>query len=377
MSPLKKTKSRLSRLVSILALMSMFVVAVADAEAAELRLKQQCTVGGGVVTLGDVAEIFDVDAKTVEDLSAVQLFPAPAPSGRRFLRLREIQDLLLLQGVDLREHRFSGSSQVSITAVVKTDRVDNSRTRPLSFSSKRRAKRIIREAISEYLKQHVSAEMPWMVEVEPSEADTRLIEAGRRQVTITGGQAPWTGVQRFLVTLTPVGATSATDGKAATEGAIVNVSHEEEIRRFAVDAVVSVPAAVVVATRALHRGAIVNPGDVELQIAPSAVGEKGEPLHSLDEVIGKQTTQAISSGAVLQSKALRAPLLVKRGEVVTVNVLSAGIRVRTNGRARDDGSLGDVISVESLHDRRTFFAQVRAVREVEVFARGVQAETVR
>ena len=67
--------------------------------------------------------------------------------------------------------------------------------------------------------------------------------------------------------------------------------------------------------------------------------------------------------------ALRTPALVRRGDVVTVYARSAGIRVRTAARARDDGSQGDLVSVESLLDRSTFFARVSGIREVEVYAR--------
>ena len=58
---------------------------------------------------------------------------------------------------------------------------------------------------------------------------------------------------------------------------------------------------------------------------------------------------------------------------MTVYARSPGIRVRTVGRVRDNGSLGDLVAVESLLDRRTYFARVSNVREVEVYARAPKA----
>ncbi len=66
---------------------------------------------------------------------------------------------------------------------------------------------------------------------------------------------------------------------------------------------------------------------------------------------------------------LRPPLWVHRGDVVTVYANTAGIRIRTTARARDDGSQGELVAVESLLDRSTYYARVSGIREVEVFAR--------
>ena len=91
---------------------------LAHAAAAELRLRAQCNPAGPVVTLGDVAEIDSADARQAASLAAIELFPAPAAAEQRIVHVREIQDLLLLRGVNLTEHRFSGSSEVTVQAVV-------------------------------------------------------------------------------------------------------------------------------------------------------------------------------------------------------------------------------------------------------------------
>jgi len=82
--------------------------------AAELRLRSQCSPHGPVVTLGDVTDILTADEKQAGRLAAVELFPAPAATRQRILQVRELQDLLLMRGVNLAEHQFSGSSQVVV-----------------------------------------------------------------------------------------------------------------------------------------------------------------------------------------------------------------------------------------------------------------------
>jgi flagellar basal body P-ring formation protein FlgA len=327
------------------------VLLVSISPAAEIRLKSQCTAAGPVVKLGDVAEVVGGDHRQSEALSALELFPAPSAAQERFLGVRELQDLLLLRGVNLAEHQFSGSSQVGIAAGNQSAKAAPAQT--LSMVIVRRANRRACDAVAKYLETRAAGDGAWTVEAELSEAQARMVADPARAVTIGGGRAPWTGVQRFEVTVqSPQGPMS-----------------------FPLDARVSVPAAVVLASHSLPRGAVIRADDVELR--SEAGGEAGAgAVHSLEEVVGRETTRAVPAGKALSSDALRSPLLVRKGEVVTVYALSAGIRVCTHARARDDGSQGDLVAVESMLDRSTYYARVSGAREVQVYARSPRAEQV-
>lgn len=317
--------------------------------AAEFRLRQQCTPGGAVVTLGEVAEIFAADRQQAETLAAVELFPAPATAQQRFVRVREIQDLLMLRGVNLAEHRFSGASQVTVAG---SGPVRAEAEQPLTAAATRRANLRLQESIIRYLQQQAGGNQPWTVEVDLNPGHARAVSAART-LTIGGGTAPFTGAQRFEI---------------ATDGA-------EKAGQFSIDCQVNLPPAVVVAVRSLNRGTVIRETDVELQRGLPR-DQIADAVMSLDDAIGRETTRNIPVGKLVTNDSLRAPLVVRRGEIVTVYAKSAGIRVRTIARARDDGSLGDLIAVESMQDRTSFFARVNGVREVEVFAHSVQAEKV-
>ena len=53
-----------------------------------------------------------------ETLAAIELFPAPTGGEQRFLRLRELQDLLTARGLNLSEHTLSGASQIAVQSGV-------------------------------------------------------------------------------------------------------------------------------------------------------------------------------------------------------------------------------------------------------------------
>lgn len=157
------------------ALLSLF--ATQFAAAAELRLRAQCNPAGPVVTLGDVAEIDSSDGRQAAALAAIELFPAPSTATRstecpeRTVKVREIQDLLLLRGQNLTELRFSGSSEVTVQTVAARPQAPASK--PVSAGETQRINRRICDALIKYLSEHVTAPQTWSVEFALTDAQAR------------------------------------------------------------------------------------------------------------------------------------------------------------------------------------------------------------
>jgi flagella basal body P-ring formation protein FlgA len=328
----------------------MLWLAANSAAAAELRLRAQCNPAGPVVTLGDVADIESTDARQTAALAAIELFPAPATGEQRLLPFREIQDLLMLRGLNLAEHRFSGASEVTVqTIAVRLRPV--AIIKPVPAGEVQRIKRRVCEALIKYLSEHSATPQTWAVECELSEDQARLLADPVRPITVAGGCAPWTGVQRFDLTI---------DGP-------------KEPARIALDVNVHIIPPVVVARRQLARGAVIRDDDVELQRLAGA-DKMATALHTVEEAIGHELVRPVTTGSPVVSDSLRTPLAVRRGEVVTVYAQSGSIRIRTNARSRDEGSVGELVAVESLLNRSTYYARVSGTREVEVYARPTRVE---
>ena len=263
---------------------TLVLLAGAWASAAELALRPQCESRGPVVTLGDVVDVVTTDSGEAARLAAIELFPSPAPGRQRHVRQREIQDLLLLRGVNLARHRFSGSSQVAVCRAGAPTKTEPEKS--LSMSTQRRVKRQVCEAIIDYLNQKVEATQPWSVELELDESQTRLLAQAGAAAAIDGGQNPWTGKQRFDVT--------------------VNLP-EGSGTRFALDAQVALPPAVVVTTHAMPRGVVVRATDVMLDRGEAAIAD-GEGFHAIEEVVGRETTRAVPVGKILKRDSCARPV---------------------------------------------------------------------
>ena len=114
-------------------------------------------------------------------------------------------------------------------------------------------------------------------------------------------------------------------------------------------------------------------GDVELNTWPLRKKSEG-PCTPSRTRLATSWSAPLRRGAAVSSDCLRQPLAVHRGEVVTVYAQSGAVRIRTNARSRDEGSVGELVAVESLLNRSTYYARVSGVREVEVYARPPRVE---
>lgn len=87
-----------------------------SADAAELTLLPQAHAKGSLILLGDVVDIKSTDADRVEQLKRVELFPAPAQQRSKLMHVRELIELLVLHGIDLKDLSFTGTRTTRIYA---------------------------------------------------------------------------------------------------------------------------------------------------------------------------------------------------------------------------------------------------------------------
>lgn len=318
----------------------------APVRGAEIRLRADAVVSGQVITLGDVADIQAASEAERSGLASVELLPTPAAPQQRTLKLREVQDLLALRGVATGEHRFGGASEVRLS--LATAGLAPQRKFRSNGSAARGANAAIEAAIAKYLARNVDADRDWRVKVELSEEQVRAVQGAFGRIAVDGGAEPWQGPQSF------------------------NVVPGAKEAHFVVEATIEGPDMVVVAARPLAKGDVIRTSDLSFEPAKRGVAQKGA-FRSPEELIGQEAVRSIAAGQVLDANYVRPPVLVKRGDVVTVYAYSTGIRIKTTGRSRQDGGRGELVEVESLADRKRFFARVADVQVVEVFASAAQA----
>ncbi len=311
--------------------------------AAELRLRNRCEVSGPVVTLGDVAEVLATSSTEAEQLQSVELFPAPLPGQTRYLDVRELQDVLLLRGVDLVALRMRGAARIAIER-------QSSATRPARLAATSGPRNLWEQRIASAIRDYVRRQRPGKpgprVTVAMRDEQLEQLSKATGLAGVSGGRPPWNGSQQFQVAL------------QREEGPLfLQVAAQVE----------SVPP-ILVAARALPRGTIIQADDVRVVEADPAQVPR-DACRSPEEVIGAEAVRAIPEGEVIGTHSVRPPILVRRGDAVTVFARTAGVQVRTVARARANAALCDLVALESALDGSVFMARVTGVREAEVLAR--------
>jgi flagella basal body P-ring formation protein FlgA len=370
--------------------------------AAEIKMKSvPCRCTTSLVMLTDVADIIPAADDHLEQLRETVLFPAPMSGEQRVVTQSELRNILSHLGLNSTRHQLTGAAKITVLgSEMNLERETNhekfvvqaSYTVPISNhltpkgtnevhtgvvpavtpipSSQVAAEWIktletqLAEALVVYLNylngNTHQTDRPWEITVKLSPEQAQILATGGQIVEIVGGNAPFTGPQQFQIRMQ--------NNTAVT-----------------VHANVVLPQMVVVLRRSLPKGYIITSSDVMLKGVDKIRGD--EFFIHLKDVIGKETVKAIGEMNALTPSMLRLPVLVRKGEIVTVRAAGGGITVRTEATAMQDGVLGDTISVARIdasaavkkgkktkEEPVTYLARVCSAKTVEVFPSGIRIE---
>lgn len=93
---------------------------------------------------------------------------------------------------------------------------------------------------------------------------------------------------------------------------------------------------------------------------------RGEPLLDRDEATGMTVKRTLRARTPILRAQLQLPLLVKRGQTVTISSATEGIQAQTAGVALKDGRLHESIKVQNSSSERVIDATVTAAGRVSI-----------
>ena len=112
-----------------------------------------------------------------------------------------------------------------------------------------------------------------------------------------------------------------------------------------------------VAGRNLVRGEQISAADVALEVREVSQYRQGFVLVA-EDIVGKEVKYAVTKGEAFRTSVLNSPLMIKRGDEVSVEAVAGSIRVVTNGTAVSDGRMGQQIRVKNNQSERIVNARV-------------------
>jgi len=296
-----------------------------------LRLLPASRVKARTLRVEDVAEVRG-EGEAAASLRSAEIGPAPAPGFTQALSAATLVETLRARGFDPKSYRVEGPSETIVTADAKTIAAREILAEAAAFAAAELAAafpgaEIVPEARS----------TPADVVVAPGREGTRV--AFRFRSAARSGRNVW------------IDSTVTVDGEPA---AFLPLQFDVKVVREAVTS-----------TRAVARGEVIGPD--ALALVPADVsGGAGALVGSLDEAIGLAAARAIPAGAVLRATDLYRPPIVRRGDVVTLRVVSGPMTVTARGVARGEGAEGDVIAVANADTNRIVSGRISAPGLVDV-----------
>lgn len=298
-------------LLLVLGLLAIGAVAGAS-EPGRITVRKTSVVSGPTITLGDLAAL-EGGATALAD---VELGTAPAAGAPKRLDGEAILRRLEQAGMDASATRYVIPATVRVERESQEVSVDEIKTAVLNVASDALpAGETIREM-----------EVPGPVRIPAGEYEARVSTASHGR----------SGRRRFDVQLVREGAVLAT----------VPVTARTDAR-----------GSVVVAKQSLPRGAVLGPNDLTV-VERNQRDVPDDALTEPEEAIGMETKVALAAEAPLPRTALAAPMVVKKGDLVTMIVETAAMKLTVLGEALEPGAIGAGIKVMNRASRQTVAGRV-------------------
>ena len=325
-----------------------FAVLTGSLEAAVLRFRPAVQVSGGVVRVGDVAEVTDADEAELDKLKAITLVPAPSAGRSVRVDYEVVRSRLTAQGVNMAEIEFAGKSVVLVTGTAAVEKPVESKIQRVAYTSDSvadAAQRRLSNAVCDYLARADERLAKAIITAKLTDEQIAVLARPLVKIEIGGGSAPWTGEQLFAIR--------------------VRDPRKSE-RSMTVRCHVAPLSQVVHAARTIRAGQIVTAEDIVLQ---ATVEESSGVRTLVDRVslaVGMQAARNIRAGAPVAKEDLKKAVLVQRSQPVTILSRVGPVTVSMVGKADEDAAMGEPVSVTTLDRKRTLTAWVTGYHEVSV-----------
>lgn len=359
----------------VVLLLLVLVLAASSAFAGTVRLHPQAVVADGVsITLGDVAELDGSDARALSDL-VVGRFPAgagtssevqvPMDTVLRHLKAAAVNlSLLTVKGA-----RSCKVMHADAAGAAPLPRAPVAPVAPLMPLAPALTPSTLENAAADLANPPGAPELA-AVPTLAQRVTEQLValtgaDAQALAVTLRGdadaaawlnAPAPAHDVQIVMESRTGLGRVPVRVRRFAQDGTV----HETRLT-----ADVAQRVGVVVVTAPIRRGDRFTAQNVALQHI-ELDRRHGTPVADLDAVLGRSASATLRVGMPVIERHLAPDVLVKRGDLVTVTVNQGRLRIRTVGRATENGERGAIIALRNDATREKFYATVTGPRHASI-----------
>lgn len=284
-----------------------------------ILLKPDALVDGQYISLGDIFSGID------PQIADIAVAHAPQPGKQVVLDYRWLYGIAQRHKINWRPR--TTADQVMITRASQVITMEE-----------------IQEAVEDALTQH-GIKPPFTVDLSSENFQIHLPIDAQNRIDITGLDVN-SRTNRFVASVT-TGAQTAQRRTYRISGKYYPLS--------------TVP----VLVEPVSRGSIIRPDQVEYRDFRTERVPSGA-IRDIADVIGKEVIRPANPNEPLMFRDLTSPILVRRGALVIIRLVTANMSLTARGKALENGSKGDVIRVINQSSNKT--VQVEVVGENDVRA---------
>jgi len=103
---------------------------------------------------------------------------------------------------------------------------------------------------------------------------------------------------------------------------------------------------IVVPAHDIARGETIGEADLTFSTVDGSALMSGVPTR-IDEVKGMQTRRMLSAGQPFRAEDVRRPIVISKGQTVTMQFVAPGVELTAMGRAMSEGGVGDTVTIQN------------------------------
>lgn len=159
---------------------------------------------------------------------------------------------------------------------------------------------------------------------------------------------------------------SYTPGRDVFTATLAAPSADNPVKTVRVSGLIEHSTEVPVLQASMKAGEIISSADIDWVDAPSRTLLPDTVLDA-DDLIGKTPVRTVVAGAPIRDNDIKAPLVVERGEHITILYTVGGMQMTAKGKAMQNGATGDMIRVVNLSSNRSVTGEVTGNALVKVY----------
>ena len=126
-----------------------------------------------------------------------------------------------------------------------------------------------------------------------------------------------------------------------------------------------------VAAHDLKTGRIITSDDLLTTRVPQENIKDADPVKT-EDLIGKEIKKSVKAGQRIAKNDIRSQVMVAKGKIVTLNFTKGGIMLSAQGKAVENGGLGDTVRVMNLQSKSVVQGIVTGPETVSINVPGKQ-----